>query len=30
VLIVLRRLTLRSAVPFGPVLIATGFIAALL
>ncbi|MEA2676101.1 MAG: leader peptidase (prepilin peptidase) / N-methyltransferase [Chloroflexota bacterium] len=30
VLIVLRRLTLRSAVPFGPVLIVTGFIAALL
>jgi leader peptidase (prepilin peptidase) / N-methyltransferase len=30
VLIVLRRLSLRSAVPFGPVLIATGFIAALL
>jgi leader peptidase (prepilin peptidase)/N-methyltransferase len=29
-LIVLRRLSLRSAVPFGPVLIATGFIAALL
>jgi leader peptidase (prepilin peptidase) / N-methyltransferase len=30
VLIVLRRLSLRSAVPFGPVLIVTGFIAALL
>ena len=30
VLIVFRRLTLRSAVPFGPVLIVTGFIAALL
>jgi leader peptidase (prepilin peptidase)/N-methyltransferase len=29
-LIVFRRLTLRSAVPFGPVLIVTGFIAALL
>jgi leader peptidase (prepilin peptidase)/N-methyltransferase len=29
-LIALRRLTLRSAVPFGPVLIVTGFIAALL
>jgi leader peptidase (prepilin peptidase)/N-methyltransferase len=29
-LIVLRRLSLRSAVPFGPVLILTGFIAALL
>jgi leader peptidase (prepilin peptidase)/N-methyltransferase len=30
VLIAFRRLTLRSAVPFGPVLIVTGFIAALL
>lgn len=30
VLIALRRLSLRSAVPFGPVLIITGFIAALL
>jgi leader peptidase (prepilin peptidase)/N-methyltransferase len=30
VLIALRRLSLRSAVPFGPVLIVTGFIAALL
>jgi leader peptidase (prepilin peptidase) / N-methyltransferase len=30
VLIVLRRISMRSAVPFGPVLIATGFIAALL
>lgn len=29
VLIALRRLSLRSAVPFGPVLIVTGFIAAL-
>jgi leader peptidase (prepilin peptidase)/N-methyltransferase len=29
VLIALRRLSLRSAVPFGPVLIITGFIAAL-
>lgn len=29
-LIALRRLSLRSAVPFGPVLIVTGFIAALL
>jgi hypothetical protein len=29
VLILLRRLSLRSAVPFGPVLIVTGFIAAL-
>jgi leader peptidase (prepilin peptidase)/N-methyltransferase len=29
-LIVLRRLSLRSAVPFGPVLILAGFIAALI
>jgi leader peptidase (prepilin peptidase)/N-methyltransferase len=29
VLIVLRRISMRSAVPFGPVLILTGFIAAL-
>jgi hypothetical protein len=29
-LIAVRRLSLRSAVPFGPVLIVTGFIAALL
>jgi hypothetical protein len=30
VLIALRRLSLKSAVPFGPVLIITGFIAVLM